>query len=359
MSEDCKMDLPIIKWAKYQNYINKDVYRFVYSDLRWGTYSDGRDVGSGASPGIDIATSSGTPIYAIGDGVVVQAGFIYGDGNSVTIKHTIGSQTLYSSYSHLSVYTVAVGDRITEWQQIGEVGKTGTTFGAYGNHLDFQITTTKQKSYPYSYRNCSGNYYTIIEKWLCRDMMTKHTIDPIAFLESQGWTLEGRVVLSTRDEKSDPVVPIITQPLARQSSHKWKTSWPKKSDSQLSYQIIGLDDADEWVTIGRRIKFYILVKNTRGGDHDGNLAETIHISDSKGLFALSDTQVTKVSDGIIKVTATAQSAGATHIELETAQSVIGRYAVQVTPLIAKAKSASTRSIKPIKKLSCSTPPKMC
>jgi|GEM_PF-3566287 len=83
---------------------------------------------------------------------------------------------------------VELGDVVAEGQLIGKVGNTGTTFGQYGNHLDFQLTTTTQDFYPYSYRDCNVGltYYDMVNSVMCRSYMMSNTVDPIAFLESQG-----------------------------------------------------------------------------------------------------------------------------------------------------------------------------
>lgn len=57
----------------------------------------------GSHEGVDIATSEGTPVRAIGDGTILIAGSLSGWGKTVTIKHTLGGgKYLYSNYSHLS-----------------------------------------------------------------------------------------------------------------------------------------------------------------------------------------------------------------------------------------------------------------
>jgi hypothetical protein len=57
--------------------------------------------------------------------------------------------------------------------------------GQYGNHLDFQITTTTQWFYPYSYYDCNVglSYHQIIDSVACKSFMLANTMDPIALLE--------------------------------------------------------------------------------------------------------------------------------------------------------------------------------
>lgn len=85
--------------------------------------------------GIDYGAPKGTPIMAVGDGVVTQAGVAGGYGKQVIIKHANG---LESMYGHMSRFGkgVTVGKKVQQGQTIGYVGATGT---ATGPHLDFRI----------------------------------------------------------------------------------------------------------------------------------------------------------------------------------------------------------------------------
>lgn len=46
-------------------------------------------------------------------------------GNVVVLQHRWNGQTLYTTYAHLSVINVIVGQQVAEGEQIGEVGETG------------------------------------------------------------------------------------------------------------------------------------------------------------------------------------------------------------------------------------------
>ena len=73
---------------------------------------------------------------------------------------------------------------IKSWETIGEVGNTGNS---YGNHLHFEIDITDQ-AHPYYFSACAKGKdpISIVNQGLCRDYLTANTIDPIAFLESNG-----------------------------------------------------------------------------------------------------------------------------------------------------------------------------
>ncbi len=85
--------------------------------------------------GVDYAAPMGTPVMAIGDGVVTFKGYKGGGGHTVKIRH---NSTYESAYLHLSKYGKGVvsGARVSQGQVIGYVGSSGTSTGA---HLDFRI----------------------------------------------------------------------------------------------------------------------------------------------------------------------------------------------------------------------------
>ena len=93
----------------------------------------------GGHEGIDIVTSEGTPLYAIEDGVVVKAREQAWYGKVIVIKHTLANgKAVYSTYGHVSEYTVPEGVRVNEGDMVGRVGHEGM---AYGDHV--QCKTTK------------------------------------------------------------------------------------------------------------------------------------------------------------------------------------------------------------------------
>ncbi|WP_372520687.1 M23 family metallopeptidase [Candidatus Ruminimicrobiellum ovillum] len=88
-----------------------------------------------AHEGIDYAAPIGTPVSAVGDGVVTKSQYSGGYGNLVIIKHPNGYETYYG---HLSKYGKGIkkGVRVKQGQVIGYVGSTGLSTGP---HLDFRI----------------------------------------------------------------------------------------------------------------------------------------------------------------------------------------------------------------------------
>lgn len=84
--------------------------------------------------GIDIAASTGDPVYATDGGVVVYSGAIGGGyGIMVMIDHGNGYQSLYA---HLSVTNVRCGASVRQGTVIGRAGSTGNSTGP---HLHFEV----------------------------------------------------------------------------------------------------------------------------------------------------------------------------------------------------------------------------
>ena len=178
--DGCTIELPIIKNADYFSYRNNAGYRRVYSMLWLATYFERWDVGIGSHQGIDIATTTGTPVYASYDGEVIVAGRKGDRGNVVVIKHVWNNQILYTTYAHLSHIDVEVGDVVEEGHLIGKVGDTGNTTGP---HLHFQIETNQDSNHPYFPKWCAGSIDEIVNEGTCFSQVRENTLDPILFLE--------------------------------------------------------------------------------------------------------------------------------------------------------------------------------
>lgn len=85
---------------------------------------------------VDYAAPSGTPVHALGDGVVLSAGWGKGGaGNMIKIRH---NSVYTTGYLHLKGFAkgIKAGTRVAQGQTIGYVGMTGT---ATGPHLDFRV----------------------------------------------------------------------------------------------------------------------------------------------------------------------------------------------------------------------------
>ena len=83
--------------------------------------------------GADIDARMGSPVYAMGDGVISFAADKQGYGLTVEVTHQSGLVTLYA---HLRAILAKVGDRIQTGQTVALVGTTGRSTGP---HLHFEV----------------------------------------------------------------------------------------------------------------------------------------------------------------------------------------------------------------------------
>jgi murein DD-endopeptidase MepM/ murein hydrolase activator NlpD len=78
--------------------------------------------------GLDFAAPSGTPIYAIANGVITETGYDGSYGNKTVETLPDGTEIWYC---HQSTIGVEVGDKVIQSKQIGTVGSTGHTTGPH------------------------------------------------------------------------------------------------------------------------------------------------------------------------------------------------------------------------------------
>ena len=100
---------------------------------RFGWRNSPFGYGSSYHSGLDIADSTGTPIYAAADGVVTMNEWYGGYGNAVMIDHGNGIETLYA---HNTTNLVTPGQRVKKGQHIANMGSTGNSTGS---HLHYEV----------------------------------------------------------------------------------------------------------------------------------------------------------------------------------------------------------------------------
>lgn len=113
------------------------------------TYGTRKDPFTGerrAHRGIDFAASSGAPVYAAGDGVVVSVGPRGTYGNYVRIRHDDRFET---AYAHLSRFgdDLERGQRVHQRDVIGFVGNSGRSTGP---HLHYEILVDGSQIDPFA-----------------------------------------------------------------------------------------------------------------------------------------------------------------------------------------------------------------
>ena len=88
--------------------------------------------------GVDYFAANGTTVLAASDGKVETSQIVSGYGETIVVRHTDGSATLYA---HLEQRNVAVGTPVTKGQAIASSDNTGTSTGP---HLHFEYVPNGQ-----------------------------------------------------------------------------------------------------------------------------------------------------------------------------------------------------------------------
>jgi murein DD-endopeptidase MepM/ murein hydrolase activator NlpD len=106
----------------FSNFAEKRSYRY-----------HGQEIDTQVHLGYDLASVKQSPVPAANAGTVVFAGPLTIYGTTVVVDHGLGLQTLYA---HLSSMAVKGGDEVKKGQ---ELGRTGTTGLAVGDHLHYEV----------------------------------------------------------------------------------------------------------------------------------------------------------------------------------------------------------------------------
>ncbi len=122
-----------------------------HSDSTYFAYGDPNPAfGNKCHLANDYNFAEGSPVYAVGQGVVVSAANVLGYGSDFTeggvmvVKHIKSDDTFfYGLYGHIKNYA-AVGDTVVAGQKIAEVGKFSVA-GINQPHLHFSINPTSPR----------------------------------------------------------------------------------------------------------------------------------------------------------------------------------------------------------------------
>ena len=96
-------------------------------------FHDNKEIDKQVHLGFDLASVQQAPVHASNAGTVVFADYLGIYGNCVILDHGLGVQTLYA---HLSTMSTKAGETVTKGQEIGRTGSTGL---AGGDHLHFTV----------------------------------------------------------------------------------------------------------------------------------------------------------------------------------------------------------------------------
>ena len=95
--------------------------------------------------GIDVSAPMGSPIEAPAAGVVTEAGWETGYGNTVTINHGYG---IVTKFAHASSSWCKTGQRVARGERIALVGNSGL---ATGPHLHYEVHVNGRPVDPLKY----------------------------------------------------------------------------------------------------------------------------------------------------------------------------------------------------------------
>lgn len=110
-------------------------------------FGAGSSIRRSSHTGLDIATSTGTPIVAAASGTVTYSGYKGSYGNMIVITHANGVQTYYA---HCSKLNVSAGTVVSQGQTIATVGSTGNSTGPH-LHLEVRVNGVAYNPQNYVY----------------------------------------------------------------------------------------------------------------------------------------------------------------------------------------------------------------
>ncbi len=108
--------------------------------------------------GVDISATTGTPVRAAADGVVIFAQMENGYGRLIKINHGNGLETYYA---HLSRFYVQLGQDIHRGELIGAVGTSGRVTAP---HLHYEVRLRNAPVNPYPYLATSTIFQQAVNK---------------------------------------------------------------------------------------------------------------------------------------------------------------------------------------------------
>lgn len=183
---------------------------------------------AGSHLAVDIKIPDNTPVYAIGNGIVVKtAEQSSGFGRHVVVKHENfpslddpnAKVTLYSSYNHLNEILVKEGDVVTKGQLIAKSGHSGLSTTP---HLHFQIDNDKAPWHPYwpfTYQEATAaglSFNDAIDAGLGKDKAILTTVNPLIYVQKymkvSGTTSSttSNVPAAADNSSSNTTIPVTT-----------------------------------------------------------------------------------------------------------------------------------------------------
>jgi hypothetical protein len=319
LENKCKVTLPIIQWAKYNDYKENSEYKNIYTTLWGATYTDGWDMDKWDHAWTDIASASWTPLYGIVTFAWTQAWY----GNVVKIMFIYKGTTYHALYWHMNSISVSKWDIVEQGQQIGELWNSWDTFWAlWWNHVHFEIDKDNGWKPAFYYQWCPAlsdkSFTQITNGWLCREYREKYSYDPISFIESTRDWIEVAVVDTHPVASTKQDVVITPQKLSRTFLTLSTLKWYKLTKDALWFiqeqdiQIIAnynkkMNLWQKWM-----ISLYITKKWT-AKKFNGTLAATIAVVPSNAGIEVWQQSIQYIADGVQDISFTTKKLGKTTI----------------------------------------------
>lgn len=131
--------LPVLNASIYKGYYGDEL---IYNSTlkQWETHN-----------GIDFTAASGSKVFSIHDGKVIDVYSNVLEGSVVVVEHEDG---LVSTYGSLDEQVkVKVGNEVNRGQELGTISSTATSEADAGAHLHFSLLDNGKKIDPASYLN--------------------------------------------------------------------------------------------------------------------------------------------------------------------------------------------------------------
>ena len=136
---------------------NQDCWRLLTENRNPGITGVFREPRKGGKfhNGLDLAVKTGTPVYAMRDGVVyevrgsLETGSGYIDhplpkGNFVRINNDDGTQSVYLHLQKFKEKDLPKGTRVAAGQQIGKANNTGSSAGPHLHYTIYRDTSSRK-----------------------------------------------------------------------------------------------------------------------------------------------------------------------------------------------------------------------
>lgn len=168
--------------------------------------------------GVEFNAPEGTPVRAIGDGVVMLAGPAEAGSNTVAILHhrTLDGRRLWSTYYHNVDLAVREGERVAAGDLVARVGHTGR---ATNDHLHLEIHVTPD-----------ANLAAVVDP---EQRYPPHTVNPQLWLEPIPGTgaIAGRVLDAAGDPVPGARIYGVTKPLPRETPFSFAETYGDRAHS--------------------------------------------------------------------------------------------------------------------------------